>query len=745
MKHFYISFLLLFTTLLGYAQLTPPDDLQAYYNTVNFTKTGLELKADLSAVTTAKHVKYLSYTPEVWEALKVTDLDPTNSDNVLLVYGYDDTDGSTSTDRSRSKNNNGGSTGQWNREHIYPKSLGTPNLGESGPGSDALMLRPSDIARNSDRGNLKFADGTGTSFQTTDGWYPGDEWKGDCARIIMYMYIRYGEQCLPSNVGFGSSANTPDEMIDLFLEWNVEDPVSDFEKQRNAYHGDTSNTYAQGNRNPFIDNPYLATAIWGGDAAQNLWDGNTAEEDTEAPTMPTDLAYSDVTETSATLTWTAATDNVAVASYNIFMDGTFLTKAYTNSITISDLTAETTYAFSVSTEDAAGNTSATTAAITLTTSEAIVYEYCTSESFENITGNINTYYDEVSWTGDNGLEWTATDARIDQTIDNSKAICVRDGVLSATETSGGIRALTVTTLRVFSGGSGTFDLVVNGTVVGQIPYSEYEETTTIENINIAGDVTIVFNNKATSSDRVVIDNLAWTCYENTNSDYCTEESFTNLTSTQDINDSQYADRTWTGDNGLEWSATGARIDLSNNSSKVITIRNGVLTAPETSGGIGSLTVTTLRTFSGGSGTFDLVVNGSVVGQIPYGEEELTTTLEDINVSGTVAVVLNNISSTSDRVMIDDLKWTCYDAALSIEEDTLSNIKVYPNPMNSTLNIALPNGNATQISIYNMLGKRVISKTIQANTSIDTKNLQSGVYILRMTQDNATITKKLIKN
>ncbi|WP_299779868.1 endonuclease [uncultured Formosa sp.] len=745
MKHFYITFSLLFITALGFAQLTPPDDLQSYYNTVNFTKTGVDLKADLSAVTIAKHVNKLTYTPGVWEALKVTDVDPDNSDNVLLVYGYDDTDGSTSTDRSRSKTNNGGNTGQWNREHIYAKSLGTPNLGTEGPGSDAQMLRPSDIGRNSDRGNLKFADGTGTSFATTDGWYPGDEWKGDCARIIMYMYIRYGEQCLPSNVGFGSSASTPDDMIDLFLEWNIEDPVSDFEKQRNTYHGNTDNTYAQGNRNPFIDNPYLATAIWGGEDAQNLWDGNTAVTDTEAPTMPTDLAYSDVTEAGVTLTWTASTDNIAVASYNVYVDGTFLTKAYTNTITISDLSANTTYAFSISAEDAAANVSATTSSVSVTTSEAVVFEYCTSESFENITGDANTYYDEVTWTGDNGLTWSATDTRIDQTIDDTKAICIRDGILTAAETSGGIGSLTVTTLRVFGGGSGTFDLVVNGTVVGQIPYTEFAETTTIEDINIAGDVTIIFNNKATSSDRVAIDNLAWTCYENTNSDYCTEETFTNLTSTQDLNDSQYGDRTWTGDNGLEWNATGARIDLSNNSSKVITIRNGVLTAPETSGGIGSLTVTTLRTFSGGSGTFDLVVNGTVVGQIPYGEEEQITTIENINVSGNVSVTLNNISSSSDRVMIDDLKWTCYDAALSIEEDALSSIKVYPNPVNSTLNIALPNGEATQISIYNMLGKLVISKTIQANTSIDTKNLQSGVYILRMTQDNATISKKLIKN
>ncbi|MGB8704779.1 MAG: endonuclease [Gillisia sp.] len=54
--------------------------------------------------------------------------------------------------------------------------------------------------------------------------------------------------------------------MDLFLKWNREDPVSIFEIQRNnVIEG------AQGNRNPFIDNPYIATLIWGGTPAENRW------------------------------------------------------------------------------------------------------------------------------------------------------------------------------------------------------------------------------------------------------------------------------------------------------------------------------------------------------------------------------------------------------------------------------------------------------------------------------------------
>ena len=89
--------------------------------------------------------------------------------------------------------------------------------------------------------------------------------------MMMYMYVRYGNRCKPTAVGIGSSSNTPDDMIDLFLRWNAEDPVSQIEIQRNEYLGNRSNAYAQGNRNPFIDNPYLATLIWGGPAAENTW------------------------------------------------------------------------------------------------------------------------------------------------------------------------------------------------------------------------------------------------------------------------------------------------------------------------------------------------------------------------------------------------------------------------------------------------------------------------------------------
>ncbi|WP_428743414.1 endonuclease [Tenacibaculum sp.] len=243
-----------------------PSEVSEYYKDIDFTLTGSSLKDALSVTIANTHTTSLSYTPGVWDVLKQSDLDPTDNSKVVLIYGYDDNDGNYVTDRTRDKNANGGNIGDWNREHVYAKALGDPNLGTSGPGADAHHLRPSDVTFNSQRSNKLFAAGSGNAGDVSGNWYPGDEWKGDVARMMMYMYVRYGNQCLPKNVAVGSVAASDSNMVTLLLQWNAEDPVSDLEIQRNNVVAN-----AQGNRNPFIDNPYLATVIWSGDAAENTW------------------------------------------------------------------------------------------------------------------------------------------------------------------------------------------------------------------------------------------------------------------------------------------------------------------------------------------------------------------------------------------------------------------------------------------------------------------------------------------
>jgi len=144
--------------------------------------------------------------------------------------------------------------------------MGNVDNGTTGIGADPHNIRPTDQQMNNNRGSKKFADGSGNAGDVGSGyWYPGDEWKGDVARIMMYMYTRYGDRCKPSLNGNGALQGST-EMLQVYLQWNAEDPVTDFEDQRNPY---LENFY--GNRNPFIDNPYLATLIWGGPAAEDRW------------------------------------------------------------------------------------------------------------------------------------------------------------------------------------------------------------------------------------------------------------------------------------------------------------------------------------------------------------------------------------------------------------------------------------------------------------------------------------------
>ncbi len=275
MKNTYTLAILLLSGFI-FAQSGAPSP---YYNGFNWTQTGMSLKNALATKITNTHTNTLSYS-EAENALKIVDLDPADAsnNNVLLLYGFSNNicpagSGDDNDHRRRNKNSDGGGANcQWNREHTYAKSLGNPDLGESGPGADAHHLRAADVQRNGDRGSEKFAAGTGNSHDvTSQTWYPGDEWKGDVARMMMYMYLRYGNRCLPKNVGVGTTNAVDANMINLFLQWNAEDPVNAYEDQRNTYLGNANNAYGQGNRNPFIDNPYLATVIWGGPAAENRW------------------------------------------------------------------------------------------------------------------------------------------------------------------------------------------------------------------------------------------------------------------------------------------------------------------------------------------------------------------------------------------------------------------------------------------------------------------------------------------
>ena len=141
----------------------------------------------------------------------------------------------------------------WNREHVWAQSLTNNWFGESGAGADAHHLRPCDPGLNSSRGNKKFGESSGY-FNPYNVENSNADYRGDVARIIFYMMVRYAEEVQNKGLSFTSIA----ESKEILLKWNKEDPVSQTEIIRNDY------IYTvQGNRNPFIDNSNYANMIWG--------------------------------------------------------------------------------------------------------------------------------------------------------------------------------------------------------------------------------------------------------------------------------------------------------------------------------------------------------------------------------------------------------------------------------------------------------------------------------------------------
>ncbi|HRW62942.1 MAG TPA: endonuclease [Bacteroidales bacterium] len=218
---------------------------------------GEELKALLhNIIDNHTTYPYTSSTTDVWDILKESDRDPSNSANVVLIYtGW-------SVNAAQEYNNGTG----WSREHVWAKSHG--DFGETPPaGTDAHHLRPCDISVNSARGNKDFDNGGTQHSEATecytdaDSWEPRPSVKGDVARMMFYMATRYegdvtGEPDLEL-VDYTGTDGPIFGKLSTLLQWNEEDPVDDFERNRNEV------VYSyQNNRNPFIDHPEFVNTIY---------------------------------------------------------------------------------------------------------------------------------------------------------------------------------------------------------------------------------------------------------------------------------------------------------------------------------------------------------------------------------------------------------------------------------------------------------------------------------------------------
>lgn len=250
------------------------DSLFWRYYSAALELTGSELKRELHR--TIRNHKVFSY-DELWEILPITDADPDNPGHIVLLYSSRSQD-KTQRDRGTRfdyKGNGYTLVDSWNREHVWPKSHGFPNRSDTAY-SDLHHLRPADRSVNSARNTRSFDLGEEVYFDNNGTvetgnltsrekwiWEPASDVKGDIARMLFYMAVRYEGPAYDLELvdGIVPRQNRKPIMgkLSTLLAWHRMDPVDDRERNRNELIYELY----QGNRNPFIDNPDWVEAIWG--------------------------------------------------------------------------------------------------------------------------------------------------------------------------------------------------------------------------------------------------------------------------------------------------------------------------------------------------------------------------------------------------------------------------------------------------------------------------------------------------
>lgn len=343
-----------------------------------------------------------------------------------------------------------------------------------------------------------------------------------------------------------------------------------------------------------------------------------ASGDTTAPSAPSSLAASGTTATTTNLSWTAATDNVAVTGYEVYQGTTLLNTVTGTSYNVTGLTASTAYAFYVKAKDAAGNVSSASNTVNVTTSAS------------GGSSATELYFSEY-------LEGSS----------NNKALEIANA-------TGASISLSVYSVKKQTNGSGAWStgLTLSGT--------------------LANNAKFVIVNSSISSG----------CYSTTTA---------NLSS-----------------GGTEMTFNG--------NDAVGLFKNGVL-------------IDVIGTFNGGTSDFSA-------------DETLRR-----KTSATVPATTFNKTSDWDVLAID----TCNGLGSKVDNSEQINtmaidFDIYPNPTNGEFNVYFHSiEKGYSMEIYSILGKKVFEKSNITTTNHTVSQLQSGVYLVKITRDSESVIKKVIIN
>ncbi len=348
-----------------------------YYNSVDESSPNALRNTLHAIIDDHTRIPYTSSSTDTWDVLELAAEDVDNTSQVITVY--------------KNSNNSkvGGGNNNYNREHSWPKSYGFPDDGSSNyPYTDMHHLFIADSSYNSSRSNKPFdictsgctekttefnnnQGGTGQSNYTKTGIW--DVWsgrRGDIARALFYMDVRYEggnhgttnhsepDLILTDDLSLITASSTGNNestaymgLLSVLLVWHQDDPVDIYEHQHNE-----AVAAAQGNRNPFIDNPAWATCVF-----ELVCDGGGT--DTTAPDAVSNLTA--VSNSNSIYVDWYNNDETDLAGYTVYRsinNSNNFNPLNANLRTFSnytdnDVTAGNTYYYYVTAEDNAANES----------------------------------------------------------------------------------------------------------------------------------------------------------------------------------------------------------------------------------------------------------------------------------------------------------------------------------------------------------------------------------------------------
>jgi chitodextrinase len=475
-----------------------------------------------------------------------------------------------------------------------------------------------------------------------------------------------------------------------------------------------------------------------------------ATADTQAPTAPTNLAASNITTSSVTLSWSASTDNVGVAGYDVYQGTTKINTANITATTynVTGLAASTTYSFTVKARDAAGNTSAASNAVNITTQAPatpvdLIITDITWTPASPATGNAVTFSAVVKNQGG-----TATPAGTIIGV----AFSVNGTVVSWSDNnSTSLAAGASRTLTANSGPSGVATWTA-GTA------GNYTVSATVDDINrIPGEAD---ENNNTFSKSLTVESTTISNGTYTLTPECAQANRLDVSGGNTTDGTNV--QTWT-DNGLDpqrWIAEkqtdgSYRLSSKLNTGKVLDVANS-----------GTADGTNVRLWSW-NGSNAQKWNITAVGNGYYKLTPLCAPGKCLDVAGGSSAAGANVQiwtdngSTAQRWKFNLVSTGTTSArmsdrtALTIEEPgavSAFSLQLKPNPASSNVSVLYTSGSAGEatISLTDMSGHVVVHKKVKLeagtnNLQMDVSALPGGIYIVKMMAGGKTTAARLVVN